>query len=83
MVRGPGSRYSGIGKTLTDAPSDYMEQMLGSIVAFRIAVHRTLAKSKLSQNREQRDDLGAIAGLRATGHETVAEQMEHRLSKLE
>lgn len=68
---------------MADAPSDYMEQMLGSIVAFRIDVHRTLAKSKLSQNREQRDYVGAIAGLRATGHETVAEQMEHRLSKLE
>ena len=68
---------------MADAPADYMEQMLGSIVAFRIDVHRTLAKSKLSQNREQRDYLGAIAGLRATGHETLAEQMANRLSKLE
>ena len=65
---------------MADAPADYMEQMLGSIVAFRIDVRRTLAKSKLSQNREERDYLGAIAGLRATGHEELAEQMEHRLS---
>ncbi len=49
--------------------------MLGSIVAFRIEVRRTLAKSKLSQNREERDYRGAIAGLRATGHERLADRM--------
>lgn len=68
---------------MADAPADYMEQMLGSIVAFRIDVRRTLAKSKLSQNREERDYLGAIAGLRATGQDGVAEQMERRISKAE
>lgn len=66
---------------MTDAPGDYMEQMLDSIVAFRIKVRRTLAKSKLSQNREERDYLGAIAGLRASGHEPIAERMEQRLPK--
>ncbi len=55
--------------------ADYMERMLGSIVAFRIEVRRTLAKSKLSQNREERDYRGAIAGLRATGHERLADRM--------
>lgn len=68
---------------MADAPADYMEQMLGNIVAFRIEVQRTLAKSKLSQNREERDYLGAIAGLRASGQDAVAEQMERRLSKAE
>lgn len=60
---------------MADAPADYMERMLGSIVAFRIEVRRTLAKSKLSQNREERDYRGAIAGLRATGHERLADRM--------
>ena len=64
---------------MADAPADYMAQMLDSIVAFRIDVQRTLAKSKLSQNRAERDYRGAIAGLRATGHEALAEQMERRL----
>lgn len=68
---------------MADAPSDYMAQMLAGIVAFRIEVRRTLAKSKLSQNRQERDYLGAIAGLRSTGHEPLAERMEHRLSKSE
>jgi transcriptional regulator len=68
---------------IADAPADYMAQMLGSIVAFRIRVRRTLAKSKLSQNREERDTLGVIAGLRAAGHEAMAARMERRLIKTE
>lgn len=60
---------------MADAPSDYLEQMLENIVAFRIAVTRTLAKSKLSQNREERDYRGAIAGLRASGKDGMAERM--------
>jgi transcriptional regulator len=68
---------------MADAPADYMAQMLANIVAFRIQVRRTLAKSKLSQNREERDYLGAIAGLRAAGHEAMAARMERRLTKAE
>jgi transcriptional regulator len=66
---------------MADAPADYMEKMLGSIVAFRIAVTRTLAKSKLSQNREARDYQGAVAGLRATGHDELARVMEERTAE--
>lgn len=64
---------------MADAPADYLEQMLGGIVAFRISVSRTLAKSKLSQNREERDYLGAVEGLRASGHDAMAERMAIRL----
>jgi len=66
---------------MADAPPDYMQQMLGGIVALRIEVRRILAKSKLSQNREERDYLGAISGLRASGHDDLAERMEGRLLK--
>ena len=66
---------------MADAPADYIKQMLDGIVAFRITVVRTLAKSKLSQNREKRDRLGAITGLYETGHEALARQMEDRLPK--
>lgn len=66
---------------MADAPPDYMTQMLAAIVAFRIDVTRVLAKSKLSQNREERDYLGAIAGIRASGREDVAQSMERRLRK--
>jgi len=67
------------GWRMADAPTDYMEQMLRGIVAFRIAVTRTLAKSKLSQNREARDYIGAVERLRASGHEELADRMAERL----
>lgn len=66
---------------MADAPSDFMQEMLASIVAFRIGVQRLLAKSKLSQNREERDYLGAISGLRASGHNAIAGRMQARLAR--
>ncbi len=66
---------------MADAPADYMAQMLANIVAFRVQVTKTLAKSKLSQNRDERDARGAVAGLKASGHEAIATAMERRLPK--
>lgn len=64
---------------MADAPADYLEKMLASIVAFRIDCLRTLAKSKLSQNREPRDYQGAIDGLSDDGRGTLAEIMRSRV----
>lgn len=69
--------HGSAGWKMADAPIDYMEQMLDAIVAFTITIDRTLAKSKLSQNREVRDYHGAIEGLDATGHHTLAQQMRN------
>lgn len=55
--------------------------MLDGIVALRIELRRVLAKSKLSQNREARDYLGAVAGLRASGQDALAQRMESRIPK--
>ena len=63
------------GWRMADAPAEYMETMLAGIVAFRITVHRTVAKSKLSQNREARDLRGAIDGLMATGNAPLSDRM--------
>lgn len=60
---------------MADAPADYMTDMLGKIVAFRIAVTRTIAKSKLSQNRDIRDFEGAVDGLKSSGQEALATRM--------
>lgn len=64
---------------MADAPADYMQQMLAKIVALRIKIKRILAKSKLSQNREKRDYLGVISGLRTSGCDALAQRMETRL----
>ncbi|MGQ3675588.1 FMN-binding negative transcriptional regulator [Xanthobacter sp. TB0139] len=61
---------------MADAPADYMQQMLDHIVALRITITRTLAKSKLSQNRGERDFTGVVSGLRKSGHEALARCME-------
>lgn len=60
---------------MADAQADYMADMLGKIVAFRVTPTRILAKSKLSQNRDQRDFEGAVEGLKNGGGEALAEQM--------
>lgn len=65
---------------MSQAPADYMETMLASIVAFRITVTRTLAKSKLGQNREQRDLAGAVDALQTQGHSAIAAKMARGLA---
>jgi transcriptional regulator len=64
---------------MADAPTDYMEKMLDGIVAFRLTTVKVIAKAKLSQNRELRDYLGAVDGLKASGHAAMAERMAFRL----
>ena len=60
---------------MADAPAEYLETMLGSIVAFRIDVDRVLAKSKLSQNRSDAD-FDAVAGqMSKTGKARLAARM--------
>ena len=60
---------------MADAPADYLAELLDEIVAFRILVTRTIAKSKLSQNRDQRDFDGAVRDLRQDGGAALADRM--------
>ena len=46
-----------------DAPAGYIDKMLEAIVAIELSVTRVQAKWKISQNREERDRLGAAKGL--------------------
>jgi len=52
---------------VSDAPDDYLQQMLRAIVGIEIPVDRLVGKWKISQNRSQADRLGVAAGLRAGG----------------
>jgi transcriptional regulator len=58
--------------SVTDAPDDYLEQMLRAIVGVEIRVERLLGKWKLSQNRSEADRLGVAAGL---GDDPMAAQL--------
>lgn len=52
---------------VSDAPADYVEQMLKAIVGIEIAVERWVGKWKVSQNRSVADRLGTVAGLQQRG----------------
>lgn len=50
---------------VSDAPADYVQQMLRAIVGIRIAVDSLVGKWKISQNRDEADRAGVAAGLAA------------------
>ncbi len=52
---------------MSDAPEDYIEAMLRSIVGIEIAITRLAGKFKLSQNRELRDRLSLGETLKSRG----------------
>jgi len=53
---------------MADAPREYTEQMLQSIVGIEIPVRKMTGKLKASQNRPDADAEGAAAGLRESGN---------------
>ena len=48
---------------VSDAPDDYVQQMLRAIVGIEIPVDRLVGKWKVSQNRSESDRLGVAQGL--------------------
>ena len=61
-----------------DSPADYIEGMVRAVVGIEIMITRLEGKSKLSQNREARDVLGAAQTLRARGQIALADAMSVR-----
>jgi len=57
---------------VSDAPADYIDQMLQAIVGIEIPITRIEGKWKVSQNRSQADRRGVIAGLEAHDDEASA-----------
>jgi transcriptional regulator len=55
------------------APVDFIETQLGTIVGVEIAISRVYGKWKMSQNRPVADREGAAAGLQASGDPVEAE----------
>src|ERR1700761_8460599 len=48
---------------VSDAPADYIDKMLGSIVGIELPIRTIQGKWKVSQNRAVADRLGVVAGL--------------------
>jgi transcriptional regulator len=57
---------------VSDAPADYIEQMLKAIVGIRIEVARVEAKWKVSQNRSAADRQGVVQGSALDGNDAMA-----------
>jgi transcriptional regulator len=59
--------------TINDAPTEYVDKLLGAIVGVEIPISRLLGKWKVSQNKSAADRAGVIAGLQAQGGEPALE----------
>lgn len=58
-----------------DAPPDYLQAMLQSIVGIEVRITRLEGKRKLGQNREAPDREGAQHALQLRGHTALADAM--------
>jgi transcriptional regulator len=58
-----------------DSAPEYINTMLRNVVGIEIAVTSLVGKVKLSQNREERDRLGAADTLDARAHTSLAQAM--------
>jgi transcriptional regulator len=60
---------------MADAPREYIDQMLTAIVGIEIEITRITGKSKLSQNKDERDRVNAANQLRARNQHSIADAM--------
>ena len=67
--------------SLDDAPEDYLARQMKAIVGLEIPIERLEGKWKLSQNKDEADRRGVIAGLQTPGDAhadaALAERMLH------
>jgi len=62
--------------TMAVLSADYIRSMVKAIVAFALPIAKLETKRKLGQNRSRADSLGAAAGVRRSGNDTLATLME-------
>jgi transcriptional regulator len=58
---------------VSDAPADFIDALLGGIVGIEIPIAKLAGKWKVSQNRQQGDKTGTVAGLGAIGSDEANE----------
>jgi transcriptional regulator len=59
-----------------DSSKEFLDEVLAEIVGIEIEVTRIVAKSKLGQNREERDRLAAAEELRKRGEQVISSAMK-------
>lgn len=64
---------------MSDAPADYIDKELKSIVGIQIVITKIEGKSKLSQNRDPRDKQGVIEALENKGDVSMAQAIKKHL----
>ena len=69
------------GWRMSDAPKEYLEQMLDNIAAFKFIVKKVTAKSKLSQNREEEDFDSVTLAMDKIGKPVLAKAMRRIKNK--
>ena len=60
---------------MSDAPADYLEQMIQAVVGIEITLTRLEGKAKLSQNKDRRDQQGVIDKINSIGNRALASVM--------
>lgn len=60
---------------MTDSTPEYIDSMLRNIVGIEVAITSLVGKRKLSQNKDERDRLGAVQALQARGQDALAQSM--------
>jgi transcriptional regulator len=65
---------------VSDAPADFVQGMLRGIVGIALPITRLEGKVKMSQNRPAADQTGVIDGLRADGHDGLADAVARATS---
>ena len=63
---------------MSDAPRDYMDEMLDKIVAFQFTITNIIAKSKISQNRVSEDYRSVATKMKENQLNFIAQSMTDR-----
>jgi transcriptional regulator len=62
---------------MTDAPKEYIDEMLKAIVGIEIEIARIVGKSKVSQNRDERDRVSVAEELGKRGFDEISRAMRN------
>jgi len=60
---------------MTDSSREYIAEMISSVVGIEIEITRMIGKSKLSQNKDERDRVNAAEELRKRGEQEISRAM--------